>query len=150
MRRTKFSKGFFEPKNPEKYIGTRPVIYRSSWELVFMNMCDNHPSIQKWASESIKIPYVNPFTGKATIYVPDFVISYVDKTGKGHTELVEIKPMNQTLSEKARGPKNKIALAINKAKWSSANKWAKKNGMSFRVLTEADMFFQASGLKGKK
>src|SRR5690606_4247425 len=130
--------GLFEPKNPEKYIGTRPIKYRSSWELVFMNLCDKHPSVQKWASESVKIPYINPFTGKATIYVPDFVINYVDRNGITHTELVEIKPMNQTLNEKARGTKNKVALAINKAKWAAASKWAKKNGMSFRVLTEAD------------
>ena len=150
MRRTKFSHGKFEPKNKKKYIGTYPIKYRSSWELVMMNMLDRNENVIYWASESIKIPYMNPLTGKATIYVPDFFMHYIDAQGKKHNELVEIKPMNQTLNEKARGIKNKIALAINKAKWSAANKWAQKKGWRFRVITEADMFLQATGQKKKK
>ena len=70
--KTKFSHGKFTPKNPEKYIGTYPISYRSSWELVFMNKCDTHPNIKQWASESIKIPYRNPLTKKHTYYIPDF------------------------------------------------------------------------------
>ena len=27
----KFAQGRFDPKNPEKYIGTKTHIYRSSW-----------------------------------------------------------------------------------------------------------------------
>ena len=79
-RKPKWHQGEFTPKNPEKYIGTYPIIFRSSWELVFMNKCDTHPSIKQWASESLKIPYYNPFKRKSTIYVPDFLISYVDRT----------------------------------------------------------------------
>lgn len=143
--RTKWSQSEFTPKNPEKYIGTYPIIARSSWELVFMNKCDTHPNIKQWASESIKIPYRNPITGKATIYVPDFLISYVDKYGKSRVELVEIKPVRQSVMEKARGARAKAVVAINKAKWKAANAWCKKNGMTFRVLTERDMFAQAAG-----
>ena len=29
---SKFYQGFFEPKNPQKYLGTKRIIYRSSWE----------------------------------------------------------------------------------------------------------------------
>lgn len=149
MKRTKFSKSEYIPVNPEKYIGTYPIICRSSWERVLCNIFDKHDSVYGWASESIKIPYVNPMTGRSTIYVPDFLVQYVDRAGKQHIELVELKPMNQSIDEKARGIKNKVALAINKAKWSAANQWAKKHGMTFRVVTEKDLFIQKGDMKKK-
>ena len=93
-------------KNPDKYIGGKTPLYRSSWEFAFMRFCDESPSIQKWASESIRIPYRHPFTGKFTIYVPDFFIAYADKNGKQHAEVIEIKPENQTLLEKAKSKQN--------------------------------------------
>ena len=36
-----FIQGYFNPKNPEKYKGPSPIIYRSSWERKFMIMCDS-------------------------------------------------------------------------------------------------------------
>ena len=147
--KTRFSQGKFIPKNPEKYIGTYPIIFRSSWENVFMHKCDDHTSIKQWASESIKIPYRNPITGKHTIYVPDFIVNYVDKTGKPHVEVIEIKPLRQSIMEKAKGARARAVVAINTAKWISASKWCAKNGMKFRVMTEADMFAQSMGQKKK-
>jgi len=147
MRRKKFSQGKFDPKNPEKYIGTYPIKYRSSWELVFMNVCDNNSNIKQWASESIKIPYRHPFTGRSTVYIPDFLIHYQDKNGKSKVEVIEIKPIRQTLAEKARGTKAKMVVAINKAKWTSAQSWCKKHGMVFRIMTEENMFAQSGGMK---
>ena len=76
----KYAKGTFEPQNPGKYAGAKTPYYRSSWELAFMNMCDNHPNITQWASENLKIPYRHPVTGKHTVYVPDFTVIYNDKT----------------------------------------------------------------------
>ena len=70
----KFAQGRYNMKNPDKYIGGKTPLYRSSWEFAFMGFCDESPSIQKWASESIRIPYRHPFTGKFTIYVPDFFV----------------------------------------------------------------------------
>lgn len=146
----RYSEGEFTPKNPEKYIGSERIFYRSSWELMFMNVCDTRPDIIKWASEIIRIPYFNTFTRKQTIYVPDFIIQYVDKHNKIHTELIEIKPLNQTVLEKARGNRNKIQLAINTAKWNAARKWCKANGVGFRILTEADLFTKIGGYKKRK
>ena len=68
-----FKQGQFEPKNPRKYVGQRVPIYRSSWEAAFMQFCDTNPNIIAWSSEPVKIPYRNPFTGKYTGYVPDFL-----------------------------------------------------------------------------
>jgi hypothetical protein len=137
----KFVQGKFTPKNPEKYIGTRTPTYRSSWEWAFMQFCDNNPSIQRWASEAIKIPYRDPLTGKQTIYVPDFFINYVDKNGKMHAELIEVKPANQTLKEKVgRNKMNQAHYIRNMAKWEAARAWCKQQGIFFRVVSENDIF----------
>ena len=91
----KFSQGVYHIKNPEKYIGHGSPRYRSSWEFTFMMFCDNNPSVQQWASESIKIPYRDPLTGKPTVYVPDFLISYIDKTiSEGSTRYYWVRSKN--------------------------------------------------------
>ena len=136
----RFANGNFHPKNSKKYVGTQPIRYRSSWELAFMNVLDNHPNVINWASESVKIPYINPFTGKPTVYVPDFFIVYVDKIGKRHSELVEIKPVKETILEKARTKKDKLSVALNTIKWQAARKWCKKHNVAFRVMTEEQLF----------
>ena len=70
----RFARGKFAFKNKEKYVGLKTPTYRSSWEHAFMRLCDEHPNVYKWASESIKVPYRHPLTGKYTIYVPDFFV----------------------------------------------------------------------------
>lgn len=138
-----YAQGKFNLKYPEKYIGNRTPLYRSSWEFAFMKMCDENPAILKWASEAIKIPYRNPFTGKHTIYVPDFFIHYIDANGRTHTELIEVKPKNQTsLKEAKRNLRNKAHAVLNEAKWGAARAWCKQNGVFFRIVTEGDIFHQ--------
>ena len=106
-----------------------------------MTFCDNNPSIQQWSSESVKIPYRDPLTGKHTVYVPDFLISYVDKNMKRHAELIEIKPANQMLKEKVgKNPYNQAQYVKNMAKWAAAGVWAQQNGLKFRVINEHDIF----------
>lgn len=136
----KFYKDKFIPKHPEKYIGKRAPVYRSAWEYTMMTICDNHPGILQWASEPFRIPYENPITHKKTIYVPDFLIIYIDKNKKQHAEVVEIKPNSQFMIEKARSKADKIALTINAAKWQTAYLWCKKNGFNFRVVSEDNLF----------
>jgi hypothetical protein len=137
----KFSQGIYVVKNPEKYMGKKMPMYRSSWEYTFMTFCDNNPSVQQWSSESVKIPYKDPLTGKPTVYVPDFLISYVDKNMKKHVELVEIKPANQMLKEKVgKNPYNQAQYVKNMAKWSAAAAWCQQQGIKFRVINETDIF----------
>ena len=139
----KFAKGFFEPKNPQKYIGTARIQYKSSWELSFMRFVDTNPSIQKWASEAIRIPYKDPLTGRNTIYVPDFFIQYVDKFGKIHVELIEIKPASQAILERVgKNRVNQAQFIKNQAKWAAARVWCQANGIQFRVICENDLFAQ--------
>jgi len=139
MRNT--ARAQYKLKNPEKYLGKGNPIYRSSWEMTFMMFCDNNPSIQQWASESIKIPYRDPLTGKNTIYVPDFLIVYVDKDMQKHAELIEIKPKNQALRENVGKNKlNQAQYIKNMAKWQAAQIYCKRIGLKFRVITEQDIF----------
>ena len=139
----RFAQGKYALKNPNKYIGGRTPTYRSSWEYAFMRMCDTNQSISKWASEAVKIPYRNPLSGKYTIYVPDFFIVYVDRTGKQKVELIEVKPANQTTLERAgRSRTNQLHYAVNQAKWSAARAYCKQKGMMFRVVNEGDIFHQ--------
>jgi hypothetical protein len=138
-----FAKGKFTMKNPAKYIGTKIPQYRSSWEFSFMQFCDTSPSIQKWASEAVNIPYRDPLTGKSTIYVPDFFIQYLDKNNKMNVELIEIKPASQQLFEKVGKSKyNQAQFIKNQAKWQAATAWCKQQGIKFRVLNENDLFHQ--------
>lgn len=137
----KFSQGLYNVKNPEKYVGTKLPFCRSSWETTFCMFCDNNPSIQQWASESVKIPYKDPLTGKHTVYVPDFLIVYLDKNQKKHVELIEIKPANQMILERVgKNPYNQAQYVKNMAKWSAANAWAKQQGIKFRIINEHDIF----------
>jgi hypothetical protein len=139
----KFAQGRFEMKNPEKYIGKKIPLARSSWEFVFMRMLDEHQGVEKWASESIQIPYRDPFTGKYTIYVPDFFIVYNDKTGGKHAEVVEVKPESQTVLEKVgKSRYNQEQYVKNMAKWEAAGAWCKQQGLKFRVVNEGDIFHQ--------
>ena len=141
----KFAQGKFNLKNPEKYIGTKTPTYRSSWEFAFMRFCDENPGIEQWASEAIQIPYRNPFTGKHTIYVPDFFIAYADKKGNRRVELIEVKPDNQTTKENlGRSRANQAHWVLNQAKWEAAIAWSKQKGIHFRVITEKDIFHQGS------
>jgi hypothetical protein len=54
---SRFASGKYTVLDLKKYVGKKNPTYRSSWELQFMRFCDTHPSIQKWASEAVAIPY---------------------------------------------------------------------------------------------
>lgn len=140
---SKYSQGKFQIKNPNKYIGKGVPTYRSSWEFTFMNFCDNNPSVLQWASEAIHVNYRNPFTGKNTIYVPDFLIIYQDKNGKRHGEVIEIKPSKETTMEGAKSVRDKAAVALNMYKWEAARKFCAAQGLQFRVVNESDIYTQS-------
>jgi len=110
-----------------------------------MRLCDEHPNVYKWASESIKVPYRHPLTGKYTIYVPDFFVVYNDKNGRKHAELIEVKPKSQTnLMDAGKSHAKKKQVVINMAKWEAANAYAKQNKIRFRVVSEDQLFHQGT------
>jgi hypothetical protein len=137
----KWAQGIYTPKNPQKYIGNHKPKYRSGWELTFMTFCDSNDNIIYWASESMRIPYKHPLTGKPTIYIPDFFVVYQNKFGRQVAEVVEIKPKKQSIIEsKVANAKDRMVVAINHAKWTAAMAYCKSQGLIFRVITEDDLF----------
>ena len=137
-----FRRGHFEVKNSSKYAGNGKPIFRSGWEMAFMNFCDNNENILQWASEPVRIPYRNPITGKMTMYVPDFLVTYRGPNNTTRAELIEIKPKKQSIVESKMSNADKAVVAVNYCKWDAATKWAKQNGLTFRVITEDDIFHQ--------
>ena len=138
--RGNWAQGIYQVQNPEKYVGNRRPRYRSGWEHSFMRFCDTNDHILQWASEAISIPYRNPVTGKLTHYVPDFLITYRTRDNTMKAELIEIKPRGQSEIVEGQRPRDRAVVAINYAKWDAATKWCRKNGLSFRVITEDHMF----------
>ena len=137
---SKFAQGLYTIKNAAKYVGKGTPRYRSGWEHAFMRFLDNNEHVVNWASESISIPYRNPVTGKQSMYVPDFIITYRNKNNQLVAELVEIKPKKQSVIESKMTARDGAIVAVNYAKWDAATKWARRNGLTFRVITEDDMF----------
>jgi len=142
-----FRQGIYEVKNPSKYVGNGKPYFRSGWEMTFMIFFDNNDNILQWASEPVRIPYKNPLTGKMTIYVPDFIVVYHGPNNTTKAELIEIKPKSQSVVEAKMKDRDRAIVAINYCKWDAASKWAKQNGMTFRVVTEDMIFHQGSGKK---
>ena len=137
--------GKYKIKNVKKYKGNhRNVIYRSLWERKFMIYCDQHPSILQWSSEEISVPYISPADKKSHLYFPDFIIKKIDKNGKTKIMMIEIKPFSQVSKPKSssRNPKvlkENIRWQINNAKWRAADKFCKKHGWEFKILTEKEL-----------
>jgi hypothetical protein len=149
----KFKQGYFPVQYPDKYLGDpRQIIARSSWEAKFMNWCDNHPSVVKWSSEPVAIPYISPIDNKEHKYYVDFYLK-VQKNGVAEDWLIEIKPDSQTkkpsekLLEGSRTLK-KIqqynwqlrTYIINCAKFAAAQQFAAARGMRFGVAGENFLF----------
>jgi hypothetical protein len=137
---SRWAQGNYAIINREKYAGNGTPRYRSGWELSFMKFCDTNDHVLQWASESIAIPYRHPITGKMTQYIPDFLITYRTRDNTVKAELIEIKPKSQSVIESKMNSRDRAVVAINYAKWHQATLWARKNGLSFRVITENDMF----------
>jgi len=137
---SKWAQGNYIVQNPQKYAGKGTPRYRSGWEHAFMRFCDSNEHIIQWASESIAIPYRHPLTGKMTNYVPDFLITYRTRSNTMVAELIEIKPKKQSVVEEKMSSRDRAVVAINYAKWDAAQKWCKRNGLKFRVVTEDDLF----------
>jgi hypothetical protein len=138
-----FTQGIFKPKNPKKYKGTLPIIYRSSLELSSFRFLDNSSNVLSWGSESVIIPYQSPKDGKIHRYFVDLVAEIKMKDNTIKKVLIEVKPEKQTKppTESPR-KKQKTVLyekynyAVNLAKWEAAKKWATKKEYLFFILNE--------------
>jgi|TARA_R110000744_G_scaffold377858_1_gene493290 hypothetical protein len=138
-------KGRFIPKNRQKYLGDfNKIIYRSSYELKFMNWCDRNESIIGWASEELAIPYRSPMDNRVHRYFPDFYIEVKQSDGI-QKFLIEVKPDRFTRPPKAGKRKTRRYLqeianyAVNEAKWLAAKDFSSKQNMVFKLVTEKEL-----------
>lgn len=139
---SKFLQGYYEAKNPEKYVGDiNKIRYMSSWELSFNKFLDGNPNILRWSSENVAIPYIKPTDGRLHKYYPDYWIEYRDQNGVILQEILEIKPKKQTSLGRNPSTYDQLTWAINVAKWTSCKKFCESKGIKFRILTEDSLFF---------
>lgn len=142
-----YRQGKFRPQKPEKYKGDpTKIIYRSSYELKFMQYCDLTESVNEWRSEEFFIPYISPIDNKVHRYFPDFFVKYKDKNGNNRTLVIEIKP-EKDLKMPEQNPKRKTkswafrvkTWAVNQAKWKAAREFCEDRNYEFRILTEKEL-----------
>jgi hypothetical protein len=72
------------------------------------------------------------------------LITYRTRENTVKAELIEIKPKGQSAITERQNPRERAVVAVNYAKWASAQKWCKQHGLIFRVLTEDDMWHKGS------
>lgn len=165
LKRGQTYQDYYRVRNKEKYVGDpNLVIYRSSWEYSFCKWCDYTPSILRWTSEPVQIPYYdkvskleeckkmgldpnNPRNWIQKKYNTDFWVEIRKDEDIIEKWFVEIKP-KQKLVKPTPPPKgsplreqkkfNRMAreYLLNEAKFEAMNIWAKRNGAKFYIFTE--------------
>jgi len=157
--------GYYRIQNPQKYVGDpNLVIFRSSWESSFCKWCDFSPSILRWSSEPVKVPYYdrisklkeckkngldpnNPKNWVVKNYNVDYWIEVNKGDGITQKMFIEIKPSNKLkkpippdanapLREQRRFNSEAKDYLLNEAKWAAMTAWAEKNHTKFYVFTE--------------
>ena len=142
-----YKQGFFRPKNPEKYVGknVRNIVYRSGWELRVMLEFDSNPSVTKWSSEEVIVPYVDTRYDPPRVrrYFPDFVIESVDPSGKKSVSMIEIKPSKESKPSQSKNAKKalreNITYVQNVLKWQAAEVFCRERGWKFVILSEKEL-----------
>ena len=141
------SKETFIPRFPKKYKGKYPIYVMSQWEKLFFQWVDANLSVIEWSSETITIPYYDPVRTRNRLYYPDVLFKVKDKNGDIKKYLVEIKPFHETHPPKKTKKKSKKTLKhqeetyiTNTAKWNAAISYCKKTGLTWKILTEKELF----------
>lgn len=139
-----YIQGIYKPDNPKKYKGNvNNIIYRSSWELLYLRKLDLDDNVLQYSSEEIIIPY--RFLNKVKRYFVDFYVKRIidDKIVE---QIVEIKPYAQTqppLITEGKRRKTMIqqilTYEMNQAKWEAARVYCSKKNWEFKILTEHEL-----------
>lgn len=133
---SRYVQGYIDPSSCRKLfpsLSRERVIYRSSYEKKFIYYLENSPSIRRWGSECLEIPYFSAIDQKMHRYYPDYLVETVG----GEVIVVEVKPLSQT-----HPPVNendgwgRREWMKNACKWTAAREWCKEKGFKFKILTE--------------
>lgn len=165
LKKGQTHQGYYNVKNKEKYIGDpNLVIYRSGWEWSFCAWADASPSVLRWSSEPVKVPYLdriskleenikmgldpnNPRNWAKKNYNTDFWIE-IDKGGdKPEKWFIEVKPKkdlkkpepipaNAPLKEIKKYNARMKTYIINEAKFKALTEWARINNTHFYIFHE--------------
>ena len=147
MNNKNYNQGKFKPKNPQKYGGDPTnIVYRSSYELKFMQYCDLTEDVISYQSEEFFIPYRSPIDDRIHRYFPDFFIKYKDRGGNIRKAIIEVKP-EKDLKMPDQNPKRRTkswvysvkTYAVNQAKFSAAREFCADRGWEFKIFTEEDL-----------
>lgn len=114
-RKGRYKTGVY--KSPK---ASKPIEYRSGWELEVCKYLDADINVASYEYESIAIPYIaNVRTGKVRRYFPDFLVMYAD----GKKVMVEVKR-----NDKLSNPK------VMK-KTEAGKLWCLQNGAIYELWT---------------
>ena len=157
--------GYYIVRNKSKYVGDPSlVIFRSAWEFSFSMWADYSPSILRWNSEPVKIPYYdkvskldqckklnldpnNPANWVRKNYNTDFWIEVKKSEEITERWFIEVKPKHKLIKPKPVSPEaplkeqkrfNRLAkeFIINEAKFEAMKTWAVRNNSKFFIFTE--------------
>ena len=159
-----YHQGNYIPKFKDKVLKLNSqggIYYRSSWEVRIMTWLDNNPSVTKWGSECITIPYQlthyeknGDINLKSHTYYPDFYYEMKLKDGMTKKVVAEVKPKEEyndvVLFEKKlfKIPKDanlkklksvefKFKMAQkNSEKWKTMIRFCDLKGWDFIIITE--------------
>ena len=145
-----FHQGYYTPVNLNKYTGSGPIIYRSSWEKKFCQWCDFNDEVVKWSSEPFQVRYFNLLDQQYHTYYPDFYVKLV-RGDKVEEYVVEVKPDAQL--RKPTPPKRKTQKAMESYKWAyetfvrnyckveAVKEFARQRNYKVMLLTENSKLF---------
>lgn len=133
--------GRFKPKNPEKFRGSYPLIYKSKLEARMMLYLDSNQNVKSWIYEPMAIKYIDKSDkNKIKNYWIDFAVEilvnsvvkrfWIEVKSSGETKKPRGKNQTTTLLESTK------TYVKNLCKWTAAKELAKKRGAEFIIVTE--------------
>lgn len=133
----RYEQGYINPLGCNKVFESqkgKPIIYRSSYELAFVEWCETSKNVKKWGSECVPIKYILCTNGTQHTYYPDYIV----EMESGEVYLIEVKPFNQTQKPKSSDYYSYAwqTYIKNRCKWEAAKLFCEHNNMKFKILTE--------------
>lgn len=167
LKKGRTHQGYYVLKDKSKYIGDPAlVVFRSAWEFSFCMWSDYSPSILRWSSEPVKIPYFdkvskleeckklgldpnNPKNWVKKNYNTDFWIE-IQKSDIIERWFIEIKPgyslirpkpvpKDAPLRDQKKFNRRAREYLINESKFEAMKNWSQKSGTKFYIFTETQL-----------
>lgn len=136
----RYKSGDFAQYNPKKYTGELPIIYRSSYELIFMRQLEFNPNVKSWDSENITIPYTmkEVVKGKLVLKRRNYHMDFQVVMHNGKNYLCEVKPLAYVPMNNTQ-IRNSPEHNKNAHKWRAAINWCKLHNHEFKIITEKQL-----------